>query len=112
MSFQFSVKVGIMGYYLANKEYIAKVLCINRDKPELKCDGKCQLKEQLEKQDRQEQKLPVSLKELPETALFLTSSLDLSANMIVHPLCITFPPYSFVLTDELSRSVFHPPQIV
>ena len=30
-------------YYELNKEYIAKNLCENRDKPELKCHGKCKL---------------------------------------------------------------------
>lgn len=33
--------------YAFNKCYIAKVLCENKDKPRLKCDGKCYLKKQL-----------------------------------------------------------------
>ena len=28
-------------------DYISKVLCINKDKPELKCNGKCQLSKKL-----------------------------------------------------------------
>tara|TARA_B100000678_G_scaffold92423_1_gene77164 strand:- start:41816 stop:42130 length:315 start_codon:yes stop_codon:yes gene_type:complete len=35
--------------YLANYDYIAKVLCINKDQPELHCNGKCYLMKQLAK---------------------------------------------------------------
>lgn len=33
--------------YNVNKEYIASVLCENRDKPELACNGKCYLNKKL-----------------------------------------------------------------
>ena len=35
--------------YHANYDYIASVLCENRDKPYLKCNGKCYLEKQLKK---------------------------------------------------------------
>jgi hypothetical protein len=35
--------------YAINKEYIAKVLCENIEKPILKCNGKCHLKKELKK---------------------------------------------------------------
>lgn len=35
--------------YVINYDYISKVLCINQDKPEMKCDGKCHLKKQINK---------------------------------------------------------------
>jgi len=41
----------VVADYLLNKDYIAKVLCVNRDKPEMKCNGKCHLAKQLKKQD-------------------------------------------------------------
>jgi hypothetical protein len=34
------------GYNL-NKAYVSKVLCVNRDKPQMHCDGKCFLKKEL-----------------------------------------------------------------
>lgn len=37
--------------YALNKEYIAKNLCINRNKPKSCCEGKCHLKKQLAKSD-------------------------------------------------------------
>lgn len=33
--------------YAINKEHIATTLCINQDKPELKCNGQCYLMQQL-----------------------------------------------------------------
>lgn len=35
--------------YNLNYDYIAKVLCINRDEPELNCNGKCQLAKEIKK---------------------------------------------------------------
>ena len=40
--------VPIMEYY-ANYDYIATVLCENRDRPYLECNGKCYLEKQLKK---------------------------------------------------------------
>ena len=48
---------GTMAYYQINKAYITRVLCENRDKPQLNCNGKCylarKLKAQQEKEDQQ-----------------------------------------------------------
>ena len=48
---------GTIAYYQINKAYITRVLCENRDKPQLHCNGKCylakKLKAQQEKQDKQ-----------------------------------------------------------
>ncbi len=46
------VKLGIVAWYEVNKNYVATVLCENRDKPELNCCGKCFVKKQLNKVDR------------------------------------------------------------
>ncbi len=40
--------------YLANKEYISQVLCIERDVPESSCEGKCHLKKELSKLEEQQ----------------------------------------------------------
>lgn len=36
--------------YALNYKYISEVLCINQDKPELECDGKCYLKRKIQQQ--------------------------------------------------------------
>ncbi|SFD12341.1 hypothetical protein SAMN05518672_101587 [Chitinophaga sp. CF118] len=40
--------------YKINFSYVANVLCENRDKPEMHCNGKCHLRKQLEKDQQQE----------------------------------------------------------
>ena len=40
--------------YYSNKEYIASVLCENRDKPALACNGKCYLEKQLKKANKKD----------------------------------------------------------
>jgi len=39
--------VGQVIYYQLNIDYIIETYCINTDKPELKCNGKCHLSKQL-----------------------------------------------------------------
>lgn len=52
--------------YGLNKDYIAEFLCINKDKPELSCGGKCHLMKQLEKENKELPKgLKISFEEYP-----------------------------------------------
>ncbi len=39
--------------YVVNYDYIVNVLCDNKDKPQLNCEGKCYLAKQLAKEQRQ-----------------------------------------------------------
>lgn len=45
----------ILAEYMLNKEYIARVLCVNRATPEMGCNGQCQLMKQMEKETKKEQ---------------------------------------------------------
>lgn len=40
--------------YIVNYEYISKVLCVNKAKPKLKCNGKCHLMKELAKTSESE----------------------------------------------------------
>jgi len=53
--------------YLINQNYIAEFLCINKDKPELECNGKCYLAKQLkEASAKKEKNLPaIAMEEYP-----------------------------------------------
>jgi hypothetical protein len=47
-------------YYSVDREGFIERLCENKDKPELKCDGKCMLAKMLQAQtDEDEQPMPV-----------------------------------------------------
>jgi predicted transcriptional regulator of viral defense system len=47
---------GTIAYYHINKDYITRVLCENRDKPELNCNGQCYLAKKLKAQEEQKDK--------------------------------------------------------
>lgn len=49
--------------YIMNYDYISNVLCENKDKPELECDGKCYLADMLAKESEQGQKNPFNQKQ-------------------------------------------------
>ena len=52
--------------YAINQDYIAKFLCINQDKPEMQCNGKCHLYKEVKKQQEETPKsLQISLEEYP-----------------------------------------------
>ena len=49
-------RLGIVANWWLNRDYVARVLCINRDKPQMHCNGKCHLAKQLRAADAAEQK--------------------------------------------------------
>ena len=59
--------VWIVLSFKINQEYIAKVLCINRFKPEMTCNGKCVLMQRIKAAEEKEKKAtPLTLKEQKE----------------------------------------------
>lgn len=62
---------GTIAYYHVNKDYIARVLCENRDKPQLHCDGKCYLAKRLKtQQDKQDKETTERVQNIPTLQLF------------------------------------------
>jgi hypothetical protein len=102
----------IVADYEFNKEYISKNLCINKEKPKLHCNGKCQLMKKLaeeEKQNSSNSNNPGKVKF--QDIVFLES-------------CLVFSPASSPLpekkyADHLTvakyqspiASIFHPPAL-
>jgi hypothetical protein len=57
-------KIGILIDFKFNQDFIADMLCIDREKPMSTCNGKCYLSKQLKKAEEQEEKqAPASNKE-------------------------------------------------
>ena len=62
---------GTIAYYQINKEYITRVLCENRDKPQLHCDGQCYLAKRLKaQQEKQNQQTSERIQNIPSLQLF------------------------------------------
>ncbi len=110
---QYTAKLGIIAWYEINKDYIAKNLCENRDKPQLKCCGKCVLKRQLQKADENNtdtKQLPGSKSEKESIPVFIASAQITYGEFISVKEASVYCDYYHSSTgyDPLV-SVFHPP---
>lgn len=97
--------------YLVNKDYIAKNLCINKDKPKSCCKGKCHMVKQLQKTNKNTDNDPkntnsrVQLKELNE--FIISKACSYTAEISSH----TYFVYNIVTSDQLACSaIFVPPK--
>ena len=101
--------------YAVNYDYISKVLCVNKDKPKLKCNGKCHLMKELAKAAESE-------KPNPSDKRNTTQEVEILFFQEINTLFVTTPvfyktqktnsAYSNLYTYKLTHSVFHPPTFV
>jgi hypothetical protein len=94
-----------------NQDYIAKVLCINREKPQLECNGQCILMEKMK--NTQDSENPEQSQSSKSQLLEIFSELT----TIFHPLIFpTVEEKFFEYTEQALVSylsqIFHPPQAV
>jgi hypothetical protein len=97
--------------YLVNKDYIAKNLCINKDKPKSCCKGKCHMVKQLQKANKNTENDPkntssrVQLKELNE--FIVSKSCLYTVEITSH----TYIVFNILTSDQLACSaIFVPPK--
>lgn len=101
--------------YIVNYEYISKVLCENKDKPELNCCGKCHLKKELAKASEGEKPIHSDKKDNSKQeveVLFFQDikSLVLEQTYVQNKTSINYN-YSNLYFRLNGCSVFHPPTI-
>ncbi|CAM4115209.1 hypothetical protein EWU23_03475 [Cytophagaceae bacterium 50C-KIRBA] len=100
-----------VAYYQVNRNYIAKNLCENRDKPKLNCNGQCYLAKKLKAAEDKEQKTNSErLEKLPEVQLACAQLL----NWVFKPVFSDFSEDHFPVASMASQSSillpFHPPR--
>jgi len=97
--------------YLLNQDYIAEFLCINKDEPELQCNGKCHLVKEIEKQQQEEPitTLSVSMENYP-IGFVNIYQLKLFSN----PLNQDRPRFSYsqLYQFDFYKNTFQPPELV
>jgi hypothetical protein len=109
LSFQCLIKLGLISYYSLNLSYIIKELCENRDKPELKCNGKCFLKKKMAQADKAEKQATEIFKQIefpafiPHKALSLTTEYIIIENSAIE--------LQNLYSHTLSNKIFHPPLV-
>lgn len=96
--------------YFLNKSYIAKVLCINKEKPRMHCNGKCYLAKQLKEEQKKEQQAPVTKKAKIEVQLFnLSKAMQLST--FASDNSIEYMPTYVAVLSSFHPAIFHPPAV-
>jgi hypothetical protein len=105
------IKLGIVTNYLVKYNYYVTVLCENKDKPELKCNGKCHLALELK-----EAESPVESPVMPavlslEPVFFFTES-EVSVPVVVTTKRHFWIPSALKLEDGIAKAIDQPPRRV
>ena len=103
-------KWAIVAEYKLNKNYIAKNLCINKAKPKLHCNGKCQMMKKLAEEEKQNSSDNTTKIKTTETVFY---------NEISNPVLpeVSFTTRSYNEEPPLKKyvspvpSIFHPPAL-
>ena len=109
-----------VAYYRVNRDFIAKNLCVNRDKPMLNCNkpmlncnGQCYLSKQLQAAEEKEQKSNSErLNKMPEVVLSFQSIPSLfKARYFERVVLENNFPISDFHPNFSAKGFFHPPQV-
>lgn len=109
--FAISLEIGstliIGANYLINFDYISKVLCINQDKPELECHGKCHLAKEIKKDsERKTEKINSEQEEV----YFIQDNYSFAFEKSVLTESVeNFASYQFNIIESFQTDIFHPP---
>ena len=109
--FQTFDRFGLVAYYHLNKEYITELFCINKEKPELNCDGKCYLSLQIAEQQQEREEAPFRDFEKKEMQFFfdeedLTNNLASTNKENTHSFS-----YLIIHSQPFYKEDIHPPQV-
>lgn len=102
--------------YVVNYDYIAQVLCENKDKPQLQCNGKCYLAKQLEKEQKERDKNPFG----EQRSKIEVQLMDYFQSLLNFDLALQIEEYSdsnFCQYQDLNailliEDITHPPELI
>lgn len=104
---QFS-RVFVYAGFELNQQYIATVLCVNKDKPEMHCNGQCYLANKLKQAEEKERKQERDAQKKNSQDVFFVSLIVLTV-FPLHCKSPGFPgEFSFDLPEHNSE-IPHPP---
>ncbi|RAK40911.1 UNVERIFIED_ORG: hypothetical protein DFS12_101261 [Chitinophaga ginsengisegetis] len=94
--------------FKVNQSYIASVLCENKNKPQMHCNGRCHLKKELDR-DAQQDKNNNNGKDKYEVMFIETLQTFHTTPPVNQSVFNAY--YKAPCLDTLSPSIFHPPQL-
>ena len=101
----------VIDYYANTAEYAAH--CINKDKPQMHCNGKCQMIKKIQQEEKKDQNNPERKSDNKNEITLIAKSYFAS----VPPLILTTESLKRVLLNpdynstDASLDIFHPPQV-
>lgn len=105
------MKVWILVDFKVHQDFIAKVLCINRDKPLSNCNGKCILAQKLKKaEEPQKKELPAALKERSEINLYFSNIIEIKTGSQIPGENIKLFKNTALFDSNYYIDIFHPPK--
>ncbi|HKC67364.1 MAG TPA: hypothetical protein VKG26_03990 [Bacteroidia bacterium] len=100
--------------YAINKEYIAKNLCENRNKPKLNCNGKCHLMKQLKKSSADvpsDGNTTKGSSNQEENCVHVASLFSFNTELVnSQPNNSYIRTFKSTLPSNYLKDIFHPPQ--
>lgn len=111
--YQCTVKLGILAWYEINKDYVAKTLCVNKDKPQMKCCGKCYLHKQLNKAENESndgKQQPNKMDKLELMTFIIPQGLSFQTHFSIEQKVFNSSVQSSYYF-QYSSGVFHPPSV-
>lgn len=108
-SLPFQAKLVIVSHYLLNQELIADEFCVNKEKKELECNGKCHLNKELKGVDpeHESQSFPVLKSQNLECFVTETNSFE---KLTAQGFTRTFKKDEGNYCHNAGNGVFHPPR--
>ncbi len=98
--------------YAANYEYISKVLCVNKAKPMMHCNGKCHLIKELAKAQEEEKQTPFNKKNSTVDSFDLILDIKKDFSLLfyhVNDKTTLNSKYSNLYSCLHLSAIFHPP---
>lgn len=102
----FSKELIVAGYYV-NKNFISSFLCENKNVPEKHCEGKCQLKKELQKDESRQNDSSTKVKTSVEVLFSQNDAPVIGA--INTPFVKLYYHFSAFIPTSNKVAVFHPP---
>lgn len=108
MAQTFSNAIIVADYYINTTSFA--VNCENKNKPQLHCNGQCQMVKQLEKEDNNSKPFSNTSKEKNELQVFCL--VDSQTNILPSVAVSAFQNNSFQFAmQQCIRTLFHPPSV-
>ncbi|WP_452227835.1 MULTISPECIES: hypothetical protein [unclassified Lacinutrix] len=98
------------GYYHIDTIGFIEAFCVNQDKPELKCNGKCHLKKVSKSQDK-DQKTPESIVDFKELLLFTNTMETIVFQQKIRLKKQNPSTYQNLYSFHNINDCFHPPKV-